>query len=130
MMACVPVIISTPHSGITRHMAVVQHGARWPAGSPHGGRTMNALLDYIDAWRRHDIDRVLGTLDDDCVSSESYGPVYRGCERVDQWMRAWFGAGGSVESWDVTWHGGTSDFLVAEWRFGSTWKGDSETFDG
>jgi hypothetical protein len=91
---------------------------------------MNALLEYIDGWRRHDLDVVLGTLDDGCVIIESYGPVYRSRERVEQWMRAWFGAGGSIDSWEVTWHGGTSDFLVAEWRFGSTWKGDSETFNG
>lgn len=91
---------------------------------------MNALLEYIDAWRRHDIDGVLGTVTDECEIIESYGPVYRGRERVEQWMRAWFGAGGSVDSWEVTWHGESSDFLVAEWRFGSTWRGDSETLDG
>jgi ketosteroid isomerase-like protein len=91
---------------------------------------VNALLEYIDGWRRHDIDAVLRTLADDCVITECYGPVYRGREVVDQWMRAWFGGGGSVDSWEVTWHGGTSEFVVAEWRFGSTWQGDSETFDG
>jgi ketosteroid isomerase-like protein len=91
---------------------------------------MNALLDYIDAWRRHDVDGVLGTLAADCVIIECYGPVYRGRERVGQWMSSWFGAGGSVDSWEVTWHAGSRDFLIAEWRFGCTWQGDSETFDG
>src|SRR4029453_4264991 len=92
--------------------------------------TMNVLLEYIDAWRRHDVNGVLATLTDGCGIVESYGPVYRGREGVEQWMRAWLGAGGSVDSWEVTWHGGTIDFLVAEWRFGSTWKGNSEAFAG
>lgn len=91
---------------------------------------MNALLDYIDAWRRHDVDGVLDTLAADCMVIECYGPVYRGRDRVEQWMRAWFGAGGSVDSWEVTWHAASSGFLVAEWRFGCTWQGDSETFEG
>ena len=91
---------------------------------------MNALLEYIDAWRGHDIDGVLGTLSDDCVIIECYGPTYRGRERVEQWMRAWFSSGGSVDAWEVTWNAGSSDFLVAEWRFTSTWQGDSETFEG
>ena len=91
---------------------------------------MNALLEYIDAWRRHDVEGVLRTLADDCVITECYGPVYHGRDRVEQWMRAWLTAGGSVDSWEVTWHAGTSDFHVAEWRFGSTWQGDSETFEG
>jgi len=91
---------------------------------------MNALLDYIDAWRRHDIPGVLDTLAADCVIIECYGPVYRGRDRVEQWMRAWFGAGGSVDAWEITWHAAGSDFLVAEWRFSSTWQGDSTTFEG
>jgi len=63
---------------------------------------MNALVSYIDAWRRRDIKGVLDTLADDCVIIECYGPVYRGRPRVEQWMRAWFGAGGSVDSWEST----------------------------
>jgi hypothetical protein len=47
---------------------------------------MNALLEYIDAWRRHDI---------------------AGALRVEQWMRTWFGACGSVGSWEVIWHAGS-----------------------
>jgi ketosteroid isomerase-like protein len=91
---------------------------------------MSMLLDYIDGWRRHDVTAVLDTLTADCMITECYGPVYRGRARVEQWMRAWFGAGGTVDSWEVTWHGASSDFLVAEWRFGCTWQGDSEIFEG
>lgn len=46
------------------------------------------------AWADHDIEGVLETLTDDCVVTESYGPVYRGRDRVEQWMRTWFEGGG------------------------------------
>jgi hypothetical protein len=91
---------------------------------------MSELLDYIDGWRRHDVPAVLDTLAADCVIIECYGPVYRGPDRVEQWMRTWFGAGGTVDSWEVTWHGASNDLQVAEWRFGCTWQGDSDTFEG
>ncbi|MDO0930317.1 nuclear transport factor 2 family protein [Streptomyces sp. DG2A-72] len=91
---------------------------------------MNQLHAYIDAWRRHDVVGVLGTLTDDCVIIESYGPVYRCRERVEQWMRAWFGAGGSVDSWEITWQGTTGEALIAEWIFSCTWQGKAATFEG
>ncbi|WP_394814506.1 YybH family protein [Streptomyces chisholmiae] len=53
----------------------------------------------MDAWRRHDTAAVLATLTDDCVITECYGPVYRGRRRVEEWMRAWFGAGRPVDGW-------------------------------
>ena len=63
---------------------------------------MDQLEAYIDGWRRHDIAAVLDTLTDDCVVIECYGPVYRGKARVEQWMNAWYGAGGTVDAWDIT----------------------------
>lgn len=91
---------------------------------------MDVLLAYIDAWRRHDVGAVLNTLAEDCLIIECYGPVYRGRCQVERWMRTWFGAGGTVDSWDVTWHAASQDLRIAEWRFGCTWRGDSESFDG
>jgi ketosteroid isomerase-like protein len=88
------------------------------------------LSAYIDAWRRHDVTGVLATLTDDCVVIESYGPEYRGLARVEQWMRAWFAAGGSVDGWEVTMEAAAGDVLVAQWRFSCTWKGRSSAFDG
>ena len=91
---------------------------------------MNQLHDYIDGWRRHDVAGVLDTLTDDCVIIESYGPVYRGRDRVRQWMLAWFGAGGTVDGWDITSTAAIGGVLVTEWRFACTWKGDARAFDG
>jgi ketosteroid isomerase-like protein len=61
---------------------------------------------------------------------ECYGPVYRGRQRVAQWMQAWFAAGGSVDDWRVTSMAETGDTQVAEWTFTCTWKGTRHTFDG
>ena len=88
------------------------------------------LHAYIDAWRHHDVPGVLATLTDDCVVIESYGPVYRGRARVEQWMHAWFDAGGVVDGWDLTSYSRAGEVLVAEWRFSCTWQGRSTSFDG
>jgi ketosteroid isomerase-like protein len=91
---------------------------------------VNALHAYIDAWRRHDIPGVLDTLTEDCVVIESYGPVYRGTDRVEQWMRAWFGAGGTVDGWEITGEASAGTTLLTEWVFSCTWQGSPATFDG
>ena len=61
---------------------------------------MNLLAAYrrLGATRRP---AVLATLADDCVVTESYGPVYHRRTRVEEWMRAWFEKGGSVQSWAI-----------------------------
>ncbi|GAU70572.1 hypothetical protein SSP35_20_00680 [Streptomyces sp. NBRC 110611] len=88
------------------------------------------LRAYIDAWRRHDVDGVLATLTGDCVVIESYGPVYRGRPRVEQWMRAWFGAGGAVDGWEISTQAAAGDTLIAEWAFSYTWQGRAIGFEG
>jgi ketosteroid isomerase-like protein len=90
---------------------------------------VNVLDRYIDAWRRHDVDGVLATLTDDCVIIEAPGPVYRGRDRIRQWMRAWLRVG-SVDAWHVTLQVTAGDILVAEWQFSCTWQGDPASFDG
>lgn len=61
---------------------------------------------------------------------ESYGPVYRGKARVEQWMNAWFAAGGTVDAWTITSTAATSDTRITEWHFECTWKGEPGAFDG
>ena len=91
---------------------------------------MNQLHNYIDGWRRHDVAAVLATLTDNCVVTESYGPVYRGRQWVEQWMHAWFAAGGSVDDWTITTDIAAGHVLIAEWVFTCTWQGKSTTFEG
>lgn len=91
---------------------------------------MNQLRAYIDGWRHHDIPAVLDTLTDDCVVIESYGPVYRGRQRVEEWMNAWFAAGGTVDGWEITSEASDGSVLVTEWHFECTWEGKPGAFDG
>ncbi|MHB9856673.1 nuclear transport factor 2 family protein [Streptomyces sp. YIM S03343] len=84
---------------------------------------------YIQAWRRHDVAGVLATLTDDCVVVESYGPVYRGHDRVEQWMRRWFAEGGSVTDWNIVSETVTGDVLVMEWVFSCIWQSEAHTFE-
>lgn len=90
----------------------------------------NQLHAYVDAWSRHDVSAVLATLTGDCVVIECNGPVYRGHARIEQWMRSWLDAGGSVDDWTITSSAAVGDTLVAEWTFSCTWKGAATTFDG
>lgn len=90
----------------------------------------NQLHAYIGAWGRHDVAAVLATLTGDCVVIECNGPVYRGHLRVEQWMRAWLDAGGSVEDWTITSSAAAGHSLAAEWTFSCTWRGESTTFEG
>jgi len=90
---------------------------------------MDQLQAYIDGWRRHDIGAVLATLNDDCIITESYGPVYHGRERVEQWMTTWLAAG-SVDAWKVTSGAALNHVLLAEWVFSCTWRGEAATFEG
>jgi hypothetical protein len=77
-----------------------------------------------------DTEKILGTLDPECVVVESHGPVYRGTDRVAKWIDAWFGEGNSIESWDITELLVTAEAAAMEWRFTCTWHGRPASFEG
>lgn len=91
---------------------------------------MDELVRYIEAWTSGDPARIAHCVTPDCVIIECYGPVYRGRDRVLQWARAWFEAGGVVHAWDVRDRMVAGDRQVAEWTFTCTWGGRRSTFDG
>lgn len=91
---------------------------------------MAALDEYFAAWVANDPDRIAAAVTPDCVIIESYGPVYRGQDRVRQWAGTWFAAGGIVHSWRTTHQFSTGDRVAAEWVFECTWQGNRTSFDG
>jgi len=91
---------------------------------------MSALTEYIDAWVAGDAERIAATVAEDCVITECYGPVYRGRDWVRRWAQEWFGAGGIVHRWEITYHLIADDREVAQWTFEYTWEGERNTFDG
>lgn len=89
------------------------------------------LIDsYVGGWRDGDRDRILQTLDEACVIVESYGPVYKGARRVEQWIEAWFGEGNTVDAWEVTSLFVGDSHAAFEWSFECTYHGERAAFDG
>ncbi|MDF2919175.1 MAG: hypothetical protein K0S70_3392 [Microbacterium sp.] len=78
---------------------------------------MSALTDYIAAWKTNDTERIVETVTEDVVITESFGPVYYGRERVREWCEKWNEEGSRVLDWTITNEARTGDLLVAEWRF-------------
>ena len=56
---------------------------------------------YVSGWKCAEIETVLETLDEDCIITECYGPVYRGRDNIRLWMEKWLGEGNRVLEWDV-----------------------------
>jgi SnoaL-like protein len=88
------------------------------------------IESYVGGWRDGDRARILGTLEEGCVIVESYGPVYRGVERVGQWIDTWFGEGNTVDGWEVTSFFVGGSRAAFEWRFECTYHGERAAFEG
>ncbi|GIF21474.1 hypothetical protein Ate02nite_42040 [Paractinoplanes tereljensis] len=88
------------------------------------------LHTYIDGWGRHDIAAVLAVLADDCQVIESHGPVHRGTDQVERWMRSWLATGGHIREWRITDSGAAGDLLMAEWEITRRWRGEESSFQG
>ena len=85
---------------------------------------------YVEGWKAGNRATILSTLATNCVITECYGPVYRGIERVAQWIDAWFAPGNTIETWDVTSLILADAGAAAEWRFSCTYNGTRASFDG
>lgn len=91
---------------------------------------MSALTDYIAAWGTNDTERILATVTNDVVITESFGPVYYGRERVREWCEKWNEEGSRVLDWTVTHEFQAGHLLVAEWRFEYHQGGEYNAFLG
>lgn len=91
---------------------------------------MSALTDYIAAWKTNDTERIVETVTEDVVITESFGPVYYGRERVREWCEKWNEEGSRVLDWTITNEFQAGDRLVAEWRFEYHQDGEDRTLLG
>jgi hypothetical protein len=41
---------------------------------------------YVDGWCKGDHEKILSSLDEECVVIESYGPTYHGSAKVGRWI--------------------------------------------
>lgn len=91
---------------------------------------MTALSDYIDAWKTNDTERIVATVTSDAVITESFGPIYRGRDRIREWCEQWNERGSRVRDWVITSEFTAGDALIAEWRFDYTQGGEDHSFLG
>lgn len=91
---------------------------------------MSALTEYIAAWTTNDTERIVATVTDDVVVTESFGPVYYGRERVREWCEKWNQEGSRILDWTIAREFRAGDVLVAEWRFEYHQGGEDRTFLG
>jgi len=85
---------------------------------------------YVDGWRGGDHEKILSSLDKECVIIESYGPTYHGSAKVDRWIDEWLGAGNTVDSWDITSFYVAGETCFFEWVFACTYAGTYHRFAG
>lgn len=85
---------------------------------------------YVEGWKTGDREKILSTLDLECVIIESYGPTYRGKEMVGRWIDSWLAPGNTVDRWDVTSLSTGEEACFFEWFFECTYDGDRSGFEG
>ncbi len=83
---------------------------------------------YVDGWSEGDHVKILSSLDEECVIIESYGPTYHGIVKVGRWIDSWFGAGNTVNSWDITSFYVVGETCFFEWVFACTYAGSDVMF--
>jgi hypothetical protein len=88
------------------------------------------ILSYVEGWKEGDREKILGSLDPECVIIESYGPTYRGATKVGRWIDSWFGPGNEVNRWDVTSLYVTGEACFFEWVFECTFARNRDGFEG
>ena len=88
------------------------------------------ILRYFRAWLEQDAALMEGIFDPSVVYSESWGPEYRGIEKVRFWFNEW-NSRARVLQWDTRQFIHQGLVTAVEWRFRNKYiSGDEEHFDG
>ncbi len=85
---------------------------------------------YVEGWKTGDREKILSTLNPECVVIEFYGPTYRGVEMVGRWIASWFAPGNRVTRWDITSLYIVDETCFFEWTFECIYMGDTSGFEG
>ena len=95
----------------------------------HDAAAHRLILTYVQGWIAADREQILRTLDPACVIIESYGPTYRGRDRISRWIDSWFAPGNVVTRWDITSFFTTNETCFFEWIFECRYAGDQGGFE-
>jgi len=96
--------------------------------------TVQMLERFGDAWNRHDVDAIMGFMDEDCAFETTAGPDacgkrYEGRERVRQAFARVFAMFPDARFGDAR-HFVAGDRGLSEWRFTGTRDGVKVDVDG
>lgn len=89
-----------------------------------------ALRRWFAMWLRQDAAGIEEIFASDAVYVESWGPEYRGLEKIRHWFWEW-NTRGVVERWDIRQFFHRGDQTIVEWTFRNRMlDGRVESFDG
>jgi len=88
------------------------------------------LHEYMEGWKRADLEAILNSLTGDCLIIESHGPTYRGKKAVSNWFEQWHGAGNRVLSWEMRSFDLLQERFFAQWSFAYSDGVQGEEFEG
>jgi hypothetical protein len=72
---------------------------------------------YVEGWKEKNINKIITSIDKDCVIVESHGPTYYGRENIHQWVNEWFDVNSIVIKWDIISFHYDSGVGFCEWNF-------------
>jgi len=85
---------------------------------------------WFDCWLKKTDFCISDVFSKDALYIESWGPEYRGCDKIKLWFDEW-NTRGSVLQWEIKQFFHKGDQTVVEWYFKNQMDGGSaEEFDG
>ena len=89
-----------------------------------------AIRRWFEMWLAGRDLGIAGLFSPDARYIESWGPAYRGVQRIEHWFREW-NTRGKVAEWTILQFFHKTDQTVVEWRFRSEMNdGTIQAFDG
>ncbi|MBO5449836.1 MAG: nuclear transport factor 2 family protein [Ruminococcus sp.] len=85
---------------------------------------------WFDMWLKKEDSGITDIFSENAVYTESWGPEYKGAEKIRLWFVEW-NTRGTVLQWDIRQFFHKGDQTVVEWYFKNTVNGgDAEAFEG
>ena len=93
-------------------------------------RREEAVRRWFSMWLQKEDTGIRELFCPDAVYVESWGPVYRGAEKIQHWFAEW-NTRGTVRVWDIRQFFHKGDQTIVQWYFENTMEdGSREEFDG
>jgi len=87
------------------------------------------IQNYIDGWKTGNEIKILNSLSENCVITESHGPVYHGIGTVKKWIADWTKFN-KIKKWDLISFYSFDHTVCFEWNFSYIGNERKEEFNG